>query len=77
MSADLFAGEGMGIVALMAEIKMVPSRSEGFRTIQQGGLTLNGEKVTDMNLSLKRDAIADGEVLLQTGKKNFKKVIFN
>ena len=74
MSADLFAGEGMGIVALMAEVKLVPSRSEGFRTIQQGGLTLNGEKVTDPKKNITAADFEDGKLLLKKGKKTFHRI---
>ena len=34
------------ILDIMAETKIVPSKAEGRRLIQQGGLSLNGEKVT-------------------------------
>ncbi|MBE6032221.1 MAG: tyrosine--tRNA ligase [Clostridiales bacterium] len=73
--ASAFEGEGMGVVALMAEVKLVPSRSEGFRTIQQGGLTIDGEKITDTKFMVTLDMFKDGKLLLKKGKKSFHQII--
>jgi len=66
-----FEGEGMGIVTLIARVKLVPSRSEGFRTIEQGGLSIEGEKVTDSKLMVTKSMFKDGKLLLKKGKKTF------
>ncbi len=66
--------EGMGIVALIKAVGLVPSNGEGFRTIEQGGLTLDGEKVTDTKLVVTRDMFKDGSIILKKGKKTFLKV---
>ncbi|MGI6727252.1 MAG: tyrosine--tRNA ligase [Anaerovoracaceae bacterium] len=66
-----FEGEGMGLVTLIAKIKLVPSKGEGFRTIEQGGLSIDGEKVTDTKLSVTKDMFTDGKLLLKRGKKTF------
>ncbi|MBR0131085.1 MAG: tyrosine--tRNA ligase, partial [Firmicutes bacterium] len=66
--------EGIGIVALMKQVGLVPSNSEGFRTIEQGGLLMNGEKVTDTKLLITKDSFRDGELILKKGKKTFLKV---
>ena len=71
LPADKFEGEGMGIVTLLALVKLVPSKSEGFRTIEQGGLSIDGEKVTDTRLMIKKDQFTDGKLLLKKGKKTF------
>jgi tyrosyl-tRNA synthetase len=48
----------------------VPSTSEAARMIEQGGVKINGEKVSDKNLSFKR-----GETLvIQVGKRKFARV---
>ena len=54
--------------------KMVPSRSEGRRAIEQGGVTVDGEKVSDIKLSFTKDQLKDG-VLIKRGKKSFNKFI--
>ena len=38
------AGEGMGVVNFIKELGLVPSNREGFMTIEQGGLKIDGEK---------------------------------
>ena len=70
-----FEGEGKGLVTLLKEIGLVSSNSDGFRTIEQGGITLNGEKVTDKKLSVTSDLFNDGELLIRKGKKKFHKVV--
>ena len=74
MDKALFDGEGMGIVNLMRECKLVPSNGEGFRTIQQGGLTLNDEKVTDTKYMVTLKDFKDGSLVLKKGKKTFHRV---
>lgn len=69
--ATEFEGEGMGIVTLLARVKLVPSKSEGFRTIEQGGLLIDGEKVTDTKLMITKEMFKDGKLLLKKGKKTF------
>lgn len=75
MAAADFAGEGKGLVSLIRELGLVPSNGEGFRTIEQGGLSLNGEKVTNPKMSVTEDLFEDGEILIQKGKKKFHKVV--
>ncbi len=74
LDKSLFDGEGMGIVNLMRECKLVPSNGEGFRTIQQGGLTLNDEKVTDTKYMVTLKDFKDGSLILKKGKKTFHRV---
>lgn len=71
MDKALFAGDGMGIVNLIREIGLVPSNGEGFRTIQQGGLLVKGEKITDAKLMISADDFEEGRLLIQKGKKVF------
>ncbi len=66
--------EGLGIVALMKQTGLVPSNGEGFRTIEQGGLSINGEKVSDTKLLITKDMFKDGPIILKKGKKTFLKV---
>ncbi len=71
MSRDRFKGEGIGIVTLIAEIGLVPSKGEGFRTIEQGGLTVRDEKVESADLMVTEDLFEDGKLLIKRGKKTF------
>lgn len=69
--ASEFSGEGMGVVTLIHKLGLVPSRGEGFRTIEQGGLTMAGKKVTDPKLMITESMFENGKILIQRGKKTF------
>lgn len=71
MSASDFEGDGIGIVALIADIGLVSSRGDGFRTIEQGGLSIDGEKVTNTKLMITVNSFNDGKMLIKKGKKTF------
>ena len=66
-------GEGMGVVNFIKELGLIPSNREGFMTIEQGGLRLDGEKVEDKKLMVTADMFSDGKLLVEKGKK--KKVV--
>ena len=66
-------GEGLGVVSFIKALGLVPSNREGFMTIEQGGLKLDGEKVTDKKQMITPDLFADGRLLVEKGKK--KKVV--
>lgn len=57
---------------VLAEAGLVKSNSEGRRAIVQGGVKINGEKVSDENLEIR----SQGEYILQVGKRRFAKVFF-
>ena len=58
----------------MASNKIVPSKKEGRRLIEQGGLSLNGVKVTDVAKTLNEEDFEDGVALIKRGKKNYNKI---
>ncbi len=68
--ADLPDGK-IGILELLVRTKLASSNSEGRRLVQQGGVSVNDEKVTDPAAKIE---IA-GEVIIKKGKKVFHKVI--
>ena len=74
LQRSCFEGDGMGVVALLKECGLVSSNSEGFRTIEQGGLTIDGEKVTDPKRMITPEAFREGAILLKKGKKTFHRV---
>jgi tyrosyl-tRNA synthetase len=75
MDRSVFEGEGMGLVALIKELGLVPSNGEGFRTIEQGGLTVNDVKIEDKKTQVTLDMFKDGSLLIKKGKKKFHRVI--
>ena len=66
-----FEGEGIGIVDLIREIALVSSNSEGFRTIQQGGLSIDDVKVTDTKLRVTTETFKNEAILIRKGKKSY------
>lgn len=64
-----FEGEGIGVVTFIRDLGLVPSNREGFMTIEQGGLKLDGEKVTDKKMMVTVDSFKDGKLLVEKGKK--------
>lgn len=68
-------GEGMGLLDLLQQVKLIPSKSEGRRLAQQGGLSVNGEKVTDPAAVVTEKDFPDGAMVVKKGKKVFHKIV--
>ena len=64
----------LDIVSILVKAGLVPTRSEGRRAVEQGGVSVDGEKVTDVHAAFDRAAIQKG-LLVRRGKKNYKKVV--
>ena len=65
---------GTSLLDVLANNKIVPSKSEGRRLIQQGGLSINGEKVVEVSRALTEEDFKDGSALIKRGKKNYNKI---
>lgn len=63
------------ILDYMSEHKLVPSRSEGRRLIQQGGVYLNDVALSDIGQMFTEDDFTDGEAMLRRGKKNHYRLV--
>ena len=63
------------LVDLVANSKLVSSKSEGRRMIEQGAVSVNGEVKKDFNLQISKDYFTDNVLLLKKGKKNFIKIV--
>ena len=74
MDKAAFEGEGMGLVSLIKELGLVSSNGDGFRTIEQGGLTVNDVKIEDKKTVVTLDMFKDGALLIRKGKKKFHRV---
>ena len=75
MEKSAFEGEGMGLVSLIKDLGLVSSNGDGFRTIEQGGLTVNDEKIEDKKTQVTLDMFKDGALLIKKGKKKFHRVV--
>jgi len=73
-SADLNDGS-IDIISLLVKSGLVASRNEGRRGVEQGGVSVNDEKVTDVATTYTADDLK-GELIIKRGKKNFRKINF-
>ncbi len=73
---DMFTDGAIGILDVMLLAGLIPSKGEGRRLIQQGGVSVNDEKVTDPNLKFTRDDLSGEGIIIKKGKKVFHKVTF-
>ena len=69
-----FVDGAIDILTMLVKAGLVPSKSEARRSVEQGGVTVDGEKVTDIKKLYTKEEIAQGPVV-RRGKKTFKKVI--
>ena len=69
-----FTEGSIDVITMLVKSGLVASRSEGRRAIEQGGVSIDGEKVTDIKQTVAKDAIGDG-IVLKRGKKNFRKIV--
>mgnify|MGYP004661933843 FL=1 len=66
---------GKSILDIMLIAKLIPSKGEGRRLVQQGGVSIDGNKVTDFNLAVTEDMFNSNELIIKKGKKVFHKII--
>ena len=63
----------ISILDILVKSGLVPSKSEARRAIEQGGVAMDGEKITDMNKQISGEELKAG-IVLARGKKNFRKI---
>ena len=73
LSAADFADGDLDILALLVKTELAPSRSDARRAVEQGGVSVNGEKVSAIDAVFAMELFEDG-VVVKKGKKNFRKV---
>ncbi|MBM7614393.1 tyrosine--tRNA ligase [Alkaliphilus hydrothermalis] len=69
--ADL---EGMDILGLLVKTELTASRGEGRRLVQQGGISIDDEKVTDITFAITTEIFKDGSIMIKKGKKGYHQV---
>ena len=72
---DDFADGEVSIVKILVKASIVKSNGEAKRLIQQGGISVNDEKVTDFTAAVSKERIASEEVIIKKGKKVFYKIV--
>ena len=68
-----FTDGKIDVLTLLVKAELVPSKSEARRAVEQGGVTVDGEKVTDIKTAFEKSAFENG-LLVKRGKKSFKKI---
>ena len=66
---------GINVLDLLLQTTVIPSKSEGRRLLQQGGIFINGEKVDDFKLLITINNFINNELMIKKGKKVYHKVI--
>ena len=74
VGADILADGKADILTLLTAAGLVASRSEARRAVEQGGVTADGEKITDTRHCFDAESLRAG-VVLRRGKKSYKKVV--
>ena len=74
LTEEDFTEDAIDLISLLVKAELVPTRSEGRRAIQQGGVSIDGEKITDIYHSVAKADISEDGLVLKRGKKKFKKI---
>jgi tyrosyl-tRNA synthetase len=75
VTADDLYNDKLDIMAVLVKASLCESRSDARRAVQQGGVSVDGEKVTDISTSYTLDDFAGEGKVVKRGKKKFAKVI--
>lgn len=75
LTAADFADGDLDILALLVKSELAPSRSDARRAVQQGGVSVADEKVTDIQTTYGADAFGTDGLVVKRGKKKFVKIV--
>ena len=75
LSAADFADGDMDILSLLVKTELAPSRSDARRAVEQGGVSVADEKVTDIRTAYNADSFGTDGLVVKRGKKKFVKVL--
>ena len=72
-----FINGTIDILGVLVKAGLTSSRSEARRAVEQGGVTVENEKITDIKTTYSPEVFAGEGIMVRRGKKNFKKVVKN
>ncbi len=75
LTEEDFTDGSIDLISVLCKSGLVASRSEGRRAIEQGGVTVGNDKVSDIKAAYGKDTFAGEGVVVKRGKKNFRKVV--
>ena len=74
LESSKIPNDNLSIVELIVHAEIAPSKNEARRLVQQGGISVDNEKISDVNFEINKSNLVNG-VVVKKGKKIFKKVI--
>ena len=75
LTEEDFTDGVIDILTVLVKTGLVPSKSEARRAVEQGGVSVDGEKVQDIKATFAKDGFAGDGKVVKRGKKNFRKVV--
>lgn len=75
LSPEDFKEDSIDILTILVKSGLVPTRNEGRRAVEQGGVSVDGEKVGDIKTTFTKEQLSGDGLVVKRGKKNFRKVI--
>ena len=74
-STELTLQDSLGVLDILVKTKLAPSKGEGRRLIEQGGITVQDKKISDPTTQLTKEDFPEGFIIIKKGKKVYHKVI--
>lgn len=75
LSGEDFKEDSIDILSILVKSGLVPTRNEGRRAVEQGGVSVDGEKVGDIKAVFTKEQLKGDGLVVKRGKKNFRKVV--
>ena len=75
LSVEDFENGAIGILRLLVKAGLASSNGEARRNVEQGGVSVDGEKITDVKAQIAKDSIGEDGIVLKRGKKKFMRIV--
>ncbi len=75
MAEDMVDG-GIDLITLLVKAGLVNTKSEGRRALEQGGVAVDNQKITDMKATIRAEQLSGDGVVVRRGKKNYRRVVY-
>ena len=75
LSDEDFENGEIGILRLLVKAGLASSNGEARRNVEQGGVSVDGEKITDVKSQIAKDSIGEDGIVLKRGKKKFMRIV--
>lgn len=75
LTEEDFEEGSIGILNLLVKAGLAPSNGEARRNVQQGGVSIDGEKVSDVKMQVTKESIGEEGIVLKRGKKKFVRIV--